>query len=274
MSKRFRDKEIWQKPWYRKLSSKERDAWNYICDWCDSVGVWTPDGETLEYFCGEGTGWDGLPGKCNGNIAILSNGKWWIVDFCDFQYGELSADCKPHAAYISMLKRHGVWDLYREKQADIKGYPKGMDTLQEKEKEKDKEKEKEKSEVKHKFGEYGRVLLTDSERERLVEQFGKGGAERWIKELDEGKERKGYAYKSDYLAIRQWAARSGDKGKAETVAGRPDAWGEDELARHRAEQEEAEQPTKEELAELERLKEAAARKSPVGLAVARMLGTG
>ena len=81
-----------------------------------------------------------------------NNRKWWIVDFCNFQYGDLHEDStsKPIQSYISLLKKHGLW----------KEYLKGIDTLKEKEKEKDKDNllphkqfyklEKEKSEGKYK----------------------------------------------------------------------------------------------------------------------------
>ena len=148
--KRFRDREIWQRPWYRRLGSTGREMWNYITDWCDNVGVWIPDKETMEYYLGETVDLDGFPGLCNGNITVLPNGKWWIVDFCDFQYGELSENCKPHSSYIALLRSHGLLELYTENHEN-KGYPKGIHTLQDKEKEKDIEKEKDSIIIKKKF---------------------------------------------------------------------------------------------------------------------------
>ena len=57
--------------------------------------------------------------------------------------------------------------------------------------------------TKHKHGVYGRVLLTDDELERLVNDFGELSGKA-IKFLDEYIEEKGYKSKSHNLAIRRW----------------------------------------------------------------------
>ena len=57
--------------------------------------------------------------------------------------------------------------------------------------------------VKHKYGEYQNVLLTDEEYNKLKEKFN-NNVNDVIKELDEGIELHGYKYKSHYLAILKW----------------------------------------------------------------------
>ncbi len=131
MSKRFTDTTIWDRPWFKKLLPEEKCAIRFILDKCDAVGVWIPDFEGGDYHIGAKVNWSALPTKVNGNIEILDNGKWFLVDFCDFQYGELSEACKPHKSYMELLKKHRL----------LKGYPKGIHTLQEKEKEKELEKD-------------------------------------------------------------------------------------------------------------------------------------
>ncbi len=75
-----------------------------------------------------------------GNRVIkVDEEKYHIPKFIEFQYGELSPDCKPHLPIIRSLEKHGLWKN--------KGYPKGFQTLKEKEKEKDKQKDKEKGGV-------------------------------------------------------------------------------------------------------------------------------
>jgi len=137
MSKRFRDTAIWKKQWYRELSPSLKTAWQYITDNCDNVGVWDADFE-LAWFCiGEHVDFDLLVEKCNKNIEILNNGKWWLIDFCDFQYGELTPKCKPHLHYMQLLKKHSLFKRV------CKGLPKASRSLEEKEKDKEKDKEKE-----------------------------------------------------------------------------------------------------------------------------------
>ena len=57
---------------------------------------------------------------------------------------------------------------------------------------------------KHKKGEYGNVLLTDNEEEKLIDEYGVDMTVKAITFLDEYIEMKGYKAKSHYLAIRKW----------------------------------------------------------------------
>jgi hypothetical protein len=136
--KRFTDTDLWNKQWFMELTPAEKIAWFYIKDACDHVGVWSPNFRLAEFVIGMQLDWKKFMDKTNGNIEELENGKWYMPDFCDFQYGELKDTCKPHVAYMKTLAKHGLFDRV------CKGYAKGMDTLQEKEKETDIETDKEK----------------------------------------------------------------------------------------------------------------------------------
>jgi len=61
-----------------------------------------------------------------------------------------------------------------------------------------------KNEKKHIYGVFKKVRLTDSEKERLVADYGEWFFEACVKELDEYKEQTGKVYKNDNLAIRKW----------------------------------------------------------------------
>ena len=67
--------------------------------------------------------------------------------------------------------------------------------------------------VKHKYGEYSHVLLTDAEYEKLCKDFGEVVAKNAITYLDEAIEMKGYKYKSHNLAIRKWVIDAVKKQK-------------------------------------------------------------
>lgn len=58
--------------------------------------------------------------------------------------------------------------------------------------------------VKHKYGEYKHVLLTENEYNNLSNEFGADVRDKAIKFLDEYIEEKGYKSKSHNLAIRRW----------------------------------------------------------------------
>ena len=73
----------------------------------------------------------------------------------------------------------------------------------------DKELEKDKEitapkEQKHVHGEYAHVRLKDSEREKLIEEYGQEMTDACIKYLDEYIEMKGYKAKNHYLCIKKW----------------------------------------------------------------------
>jgi hypothetical protein len=146
MFKRFHDRDKWRKPWYRELSPVEKCAWDYITSECDNVGVWIPDYEMAEYCIygkpihDEHINWEEFRSKCNGNIVLMECGKWWIVDFCIFQYPLLleTTTSKPLLSYIALLKKHNLWEGYKN---NYIGLGKGMHSVQDKDKDKDKDKE-------------------------------------------------------------------------------------------------------------------------------------
>ena len=59
-----------------------------------------------------------------------------------------------------------------------------------------------KKDIKHKYGEYQHVLLSDKELDKLKNDY--SNYKDLIKELDEQIELHGYKYKSHYLAIKKW----------------------------------------------------------------------
>lgn len=77
---------------------------------------------------------------------------------------------------------------------------------------------------KHKYGEYGHVLLTDEERDRLISDHGEADFSAAVKELDEYIEMKGYKAKSHYLAMTRWVfdAVKENRAKQKPAAGRLD----------------------------------------------------
>ncbi len=89
------------------------------------------------------------------------------------------------------------------KMSDINKHKQKQNINKNKEKEKNIKKEKP---VKHRYGEYNNVLLTDDDIERLKTKF-PDMWQKWIETLSEGIELKGYTYKNHYLAILKWAER-------------------------------------------------------------------
>lgn len=141
MAKRFTDTDLWEKEWFMQLSPKLKCLTRFIYDRCDGVGVWSPNWTMASMFIGEKVGIDDLAQIDEGKqFEVLENGKIFIPDFCEFQYGQLTEKCKPHIKWIRELKKHGLFERVS------KGYRKGINTLEEKEKEKEEEKDFGKSE--------------------------------------------------------------------------------------------------------------------------------
>lgn len=130
MAKRFTDTAKWDKSWYRKLGSKLRDVRQYILDRCDHAGLIEIDFETFEHFIGEPVTMDEIKLAFRDRVIVIDD-KLFIPDFIEFQYGELSEECKPHKAVIKRLSELTLWE----------GYRKGILTIKDKDKDKDKEKD-------------------------------------------------------------------------------------------------------------------------------------
>ena len=70
--------------------------------------------------------------------------------------------------------------------------------------EREKEKNKKDKPARHKYGEYGHVLLTDEQYERLCNEFGEESTKQAIKKVDEYCQQYGKSYKDYNLTIRKW----------------------------------------------------------------------
>jgi hypothetical protein len=138
MGKRFTDTEKWTKnKWFRKLSKDLKLFWLFILDNCDCVGVWEEDIEFVNEIMGTLVKHEEAIKSFAEQIHVIQNGKkWWITNFCFYQYGELKEENiknKPHQKYISELKKHRLWI----------DYTKTLQSLKEEDKEEDQEKETE-----------------------------------------------------------------------------------------------------------------------------------
>ena len=132
--KRFTETNKWEDPWFRKLKPEMKLLWAWLLDSCDNAGIIDADIELASFQIGYSYPMDTLSEFAH-RVIELPCGKFFIPKFIDFQYGTLSRDCKAHNPIFLSLEKHG-----------LKGYPKGIHTLQEKEKEQEKETETEEEE--------------------------------------------------------------------------------------------------------------------------------
>ena len=161
MAKRFVDTELWQKEWFQDLTLKEKLLIKYIFENCDCAGVWNGNFKLASFIIGDKVTINDLESINNKKhqFDFLENGQIFVSDFIKFQYGTLSENCKPHKPIIEKLKKYNLFERVS------KGYPKGIQTLEEKEKEQDKEKDKEKDKE---YGEYSNVHLSEKQYSQLL----------------------------------------------------------------------------------------------------------
>lgn len=131
MSKRFTDTEKFSDIWYRKLSLLHKVIWEYLLAECNHAGILENfDLEMMSFKIGAEVTKEDL-NVYGGRIEFLNDTTIFIPKFLEFQYGVLSESCKPHKPVIEKLKKYGLYERV------LKGYQKGINTLEEKEKEKE-----------------------------------------------------------------------------------------------------------------------------------------
>tara|TARA_R110002020_G_scaffold43981_5_gene127142 strand:- start:443 stop:1240 length:798 start_codon:yes stop_codon:yes gene_type:complete len=136
VAKRFIDTKIWDKAWFRKLSTKNKLVWIYLLGKCDHAGIWDADWELAEFIIGETVTYEELPDIIKDKMKhIKGEEQYFIPSFIEFQYGELKEHSKPHKSVIKRLTNKNLY----------KGYERVILTPKDKEQDKVKVKVKEKS---------------------------------------------------------------------------------------------------------------------------------
>jgi len=107
MAKRFTATEKWDKEWFMDLSCRHKCFWAYICENCDAAGIWEPNWKLASVRIGEKVTEKDLVAFA-GRIERLANGKLFLPSFIEFQYGKLSAACKPHTKALAALSKAGI----------------------------------------------------------------------------------------------------------------------------------------------------------------------
>ena len=143
MGKRFTDTDKWTKQWFGDLSIREKVLWLYCCDACDAAGIADFSTKFFSVSVGFPVKKETLDKAFGDRIVWLESSKFFIPSFIEFQYGQLTEACKPHKPIIKELEKLGLLVMENGKGTVrvLKGYSKGLNTLEEKEKEKEQEKE-------------------------------------------------------------------------------------------------------------------------------------
>jgi hypothetical protein len=110
VGKRLTDQNKWDDPWFSVLDERGKLIWLYLCDRCDSAGVWAVNARAASFHLG--FPFDALEAinLLGDRIEIFDEGrKWFLRKFIAFQYPNgLSDDSKAHRAILGLVKYHGL----------------------------------------------------------------------------------------------------------------------------------------------------------------------
>jgi len=201
MSKRFTETAKWADPWFRALTSKQKCLWLWLCDNCDCAGVVPEvDWGLVSFQIGEPCTADDLA-SFGDRIASCERG-FWIRKFVAFQWGYISEEnpSMPQRGVIKALERAGI-PLAKAIESLTKAFPKGLETL--KDKDKDKDKKEDRVQGKEKEPEVDPVF--DAFWANYPRKEGKGGARKAFAKLAD-KDRVIKAAAQYGEAVRRWPA--------------------------------------------------------------------
>ena len=105
MAKRFTATEKWVDPWFCELQPLEKLFWVYLLDNCNHAGIWQVNWPLIRFQLGE---FEFDPRVFNDRIKVLSEEKWYIAKFVEFQYGELNPQNRAHLSVIHILEKEGA----------------------------------------------------------------------------------------------------------------------------------------------------------------------
>lgn len=104
MAKRFTDSNKWDHAWFRKLATKMKCAWFYICDKCDHAGIWVADFEALAFNVNEKVSKEEFESTFQDKVKLVDQDKYFIESFILFQYGALNPNNQVHKSILLKLE--------------------------------------------------------------------------------------------------------------------------------------------------------------------------
>ena len=147
MAKRFSDTAKWDDDWFVSLSPANQPFWLYLCDKCDHAGLWKISQRIPSALIGQDVNLEEAANAFGDRVAV-SNGYWWLVKFCPFQYGKLEESNRVHRSVLALLKAKGILSPIEAPSMPLASPMLGAkDKDIDKDKDKDKNKDKDKDKV-------------------------------------------------------------------------------------------------------------------------------
>lgn len=227
MAKRFSDSNKWSKPFIRSMKAPYKLLWLFILDECDHAGLWQVDFDTAQIKTGEKLDKEQAAKLFSDKIIEVDSGeKWFIVDFIDFQYGQLQANNRVHVSVANILRKY---DLIDEslclKKVENKGLTTPLQGCKDKDKDKamDKDKDnmgvKNKKSTKHSFedSEYFDKAVFAQMLQSSSEPYCKADPNHYWESCKNGSDSKGYKYLNWSAAIKTWIRTDIHEGKFKSI---------------------------------------------------------
>ena len=104
MAKRFTDNQKWSKSWFMDLEIEDKLLWIYMTDSCDHAGVWEINWKLTSFMVGFQVA--KLPDSFEKQVYKINEKKYFIKDFIDFQYGQLSENNRAHNSVLTILNKY------------------------------------------------------------------------------------------------------------------------------------------------------------------------
>lgn len=109
MAKRFIDTGLFRQPRIRAMQAPYKALFVYLLCECDHAGLWDVELDVAAMRLGmrldESKALESLAGAV---VPVCGGKKWWLVDFVEYQYGELNPSNRVHASVMSRLQALGL----------------------------------------------------------------------------------------------------------------------------------------------------------------------
>jgi hypothetical protein len=160
MAKRMTDSEKWKDQWFSNLNNDYKIVWFYLLDDCDNAGIWQCNIRTLNFNCNTSFTEADLLNTFSKRLTKISDDKFLINKFCEYQYGIdfITSKNKAVISAINKLKSNNLIEDNKGIYTLTIPYQYPIDTPKEQEqdkfKDKFKDKDKEQEQVKDKLQEF------------------------------------------------------------------------------------------------------------------------
>lgn len=139
--KRFTETTKWRDPWYRKLTPVAKLLFLWLADHCDNAGVIDLDLESAAFDIGQSVDQSHIV-EIGERLQRLSCGKWHLVKFVRFQFGELKPTSIIHNSILKLIHSHGLNSIPCASHVNPIGNPFPIPSQCHQEKDKDKDKDR------------------------------------------------------------------------------------------------------------------------------------